>query len=220
MSPKRLGILAFVLVLAALGVGFTLMRGADPTPSAPDVEPEAVQFVIEQPISPPESETDETVEAPAPAPDNEPRASSFVLSDRSLVAGICTAEDEVTGELGKALATWATAYPIEWKDAFVRTVLHIDATGTLPDCYRTQGEFERLGARTDGLAIGGDPYNNPGDALPRSHNGDYRMADLDYFGERRSRNRLVFVSGRPGESLIWLSLDGLDSFIRLDLDAL
>ena len=102
----------------------------------------------------------------------------------------------------------------------MRTVLHIDATGGLPGCYRMQADFDQTGETETGIAIGGDTYNNPGDLLPRAHNGTYRMADLDYFGGRRSRNRLVFVPDRPGESLIWLSTDGLESFIRIELDAL
>lgn len=222
MSPKRLGIIAFVLVLAAVCVGFVLLRGPSSAPEAAQQASEAAQpasvLSEEMPDSAPNSSAEPA--SPAPSTIDPNRASSFILSDRSLVAGICTSTAEVRGEQGKALATWATAYPIEWKDAFVRTVLHIDATGALPDCYRSQSEFEELGEAAAGLAIGGDVFNNPGDALPRTYNGDYRVADLDYFGQRRSRNHLVFVPNRPGESLIWLSTDGLESFIRIELDAL
>ena len=123
--------------------------------------------------------------------------------------------------------TWAAGRPIEHKDALVRTVLHIEATGRLPDCYLTRADFEAknwprndLWTHAKGTAIGGDAFTNSARALPRKHNGSYIEADLDFYQGKRSPNRLVFVKNKAGESLIWISLDGLDTFERLDLKTL
>lgn len=230
MTNRHLSWIAGALIFALLCLLFLIYRQQVSNIGEPTLGGQTTTSPIPQVSKSADQPAPTRTDDPAPAfalGDVERPVGSFLLKDTDVRAGVCTQPGPVSGEQAKALLTWAAARPIEHKDAFVRTVLHIDATGRLPDCYLTRADFEAknwpeddLWSFAKGTAIGGDAYANRNRALPRRHNGDYVEADLDFYEGKRSPNRLVFVKGTPGQSLIWVSLDTFDTFERLDLEAL
>ena len=61
---------------------------------------------------------------------------------------------------------------------------------------------------TLGVMIGGDSFGNREGRLPQ---GDYREADVDYFGPNRGTKRLVYASGCN----IYYTSDHYESFVKL-----
>ena len=77
---------------------------------------------------------------------------------------------------------------------------------------KTGKSFERWNfnpLRTLGVMIGGDRFENRKGNLP---SGDYREADVDYFGPNRGTNRLVYASGCN----IYYTSDHYESFVKLN----
>ena len=76
---------------------------------------------------------------------------------------------------------------------------------------KTGKRFERWNfnpQRMLGVMIGGDSFGNRDGKLP---SGDYREADVDYFGPNRGTNRLVYASGCN----IYYTSDHYQSFVKL-----
>lgn len=107
--------------------------------------------------------------------------------------------------------------------AFVGTVSSIVETGFAPPCYLKKNEARARGWRPGkdlcavdtGLAIGSYPFQNREGLLPRDYEGSYRIADLDYACGKRNARRLVYVEGRPGEWLMWVTMDHYASYIMV-----
>lgn len=133
---------------------------------------------------------------------------------------VCGADLAVAGAQEEPLRRFAQSMGIEHVDAFVNLVRHVDANGSLPECYLTKAQAARAGwspgrrlwKTAPGGAIGGDRFGNRERRLPARYDGRYLEADLDYDGGGRGPKRLVFVEGQPRSGLIWITTDHYRTF--------
>ncbi len=138
---------------------------------------------------------------------------------------VCGTNLEISGPHDRALAETAAALRLDHATAFVRVTTFVNQRGRLPDCYLTKREARDRGWRpgrnlwdsAPGAAIGGNRFHNRERRLPKSFEGRYVEADLDFAGTaRRGARRLVFVEQETGGWTLWVTLDHYDSFVRID----
>ncbi|MBP5351060.1 MAG: hypothetical protein J6Y56_03775 [Fibrobacterales bacterium] len=87
------------------------------------------------------------------------------------------------------------------------------ATGTAMYERKTGRSFRKWNFNpwtTLGVMIGGDRFENRKGLLPGDY---YREADVDYFGDNRGTNRLVYADGCE----IWYTADHYQSFSQMNL---
>lgn len=136
---------------------------------------------------------------------------------------VCGAAYPIAHSYEEKLRAFAVHIGLERVRAFLGTVSSIIETGYAPPCYLRKDEAKAQGwrpgddlCRVDtGIAIGAYPFENREGQLPRAYEGLYRIADLDYVCGNRNARRLIYVEGRPGEWLIWVTMDHYRSYIAV-----
>ena len=101
----------------------------------------------------------------------------------------------------------------------------VEATGGLPDCYRTKRQAASAGWERGepvwedlpGMSIGGNTFGNREGLLPAiGPHQRYVEADLDDDGGRRGAHRLVFLDGARGANArAWVTVDHYQSFVQV-----
>jgi hypothetical protein len=145
-------------------------------------------------------------------------AALFVLwCGTASAAAVCATALGLASPQDAALMAFARSVGLRFPEAFrnVASFLHVRRGRALPDCYVTKRRAERMGwqpgrdlwAVAPGAAIGGDRFANREGKLPRSWDGRYVEADLDYAGGHRGTHRLVFVRDMGEAWLIFVSTD-------------
>ncbi len=149
----------------------------------------------------------------------------LAVGARAEPARVCGVDLAVAGPHDGKLAETAAALGLDHVEAFVRVTTFVNQRGRLPDCYLTKREARDRGWRpgrnlwdsAPGAAIGGNRFHNRERRLPKSFEGRYVEADLDFAGTaRRGARRLVFVEDEVGAWTLWVTLDHYDSFVRID----
>lgn len=136
---------------------------------------------------------------------------------------VCGTEIAAAAPEAKRLADFARAHRVKYIHAFVAVVVTLNRTGRLPDCYLNKGRAEQKGWHggadlwrvAPGAAIGGNRFTNREGRLPRTYDGKYREADIDYAGGHRGTDRLIFAEGGQGKWLIWLTTDHYRHFDKV-----
>lgn len=142
---------------------------------------------------------------------------------RAADPAVCGASYPIAQSYEEKLRTFAARIGLDRVRAFLGTVSSIIETGHAPPCYLRKDEAKAKGwrpgddlCRVDtGIAIGAYPFENREGRLPRAYEGTYRIADLDYACGKRNARRLIYVEGKPGEWLIWVTLDHYKTYIMV-----
>jgi hypothetical protein len=145
------------------------------------------------------------------------------LTPAAVAAEVCGTRTASEGPHGSRLREFATRLRIRYIDAFVNIVNYIEDQGRLPDCYLSKQQARHEGwspgkelwRLKPGYAIGGNAFGNRERKLPKRYNHHYVEADLDYDGYKRGAKRLVFVSDKTGQGLIWITTDHYKRFHRI-----
>lgn len=207
---KKTSALGLAAVLLVLGLGKLLgfdalalinaLNQAQVTSQAPTPK---------SPAEPSKQVAQQSAAAPAPT-----------KADRRQVCGTYV---DIDTPVEDKLEAWGKQLRLGNLEAFANVLQYINQTGDLPDCYLTKAEAEAWGWQrgsdlwrvAEGMAIGGNQFQNREGLLPRRYNGRYVEADLDYDGQRRDARRIVFVKDAGGQWLIWITLDHYESFLRV-----
>ncbi|MCP4409437.1 MAG: ribonuclease [Gammaproteobacteria bacterium] len=145
------------------------------------------------------------------------------VDSAAFAADICGSYVPTTGPHNTELRRFANNLKLNYVDAFVNIVNHIEHYGHLPSCYLSKQKARKQGWSPGkslwkirpGHAIGGNRFGNREQRLPQRYNRHYTEADLDYDGHKRGARRLVFVRNRPNQGLIWVTTDHYKSFHRI-----
>ena len=141
----------------------------------------------------------------------------------SNVLEVCASTPQLDHSHRERLEKFARQMKLAYADAFVNTTININKTGELPHCYLSKTRARKKGWQpgtslwesAPGHSIGGSRFGNYEGRLPKKYEGRYVEADLDFDGNRRGANRLVFVKGQPGKWLMWVTVDHYDSFKKV-----
>ncbi len=136
---------------------------------------------------------------------------------------VCGSTYPVSPAYEQKLRDFASQIGLDRVRAFLGTIGSILETGHAPSCYLRKDEAEARGWNPGsdlcqietGLAIGAYPFENREGLLPRTYEGDYRIADLDYACGKRNARRLIYVEGQPGQWLFWVTLDHYKTYIAV-----
>ncbi|RTZ59807.1 MAG: hypothetical protein DSZ32_04715 [Gammaproteobacteria bacterium] len=137
---------------------------------------------------------------------------------------VCGANLQLSISEKPGLVRFARNKGLRYPEAFANTVAHIRLRHRLPDCYVTKSQARSRGWTpghslwkvSPGSSIGGDRFGNRENRLPRTNNGHYIEADIDYDGRQRGAHRLVFAKTTGSAAPpVWLTTDHYRHFSRV-----